>query len=193
MARRDRIPFSVSDLAKIGVGIGAVAVAWTAVVQVKRIADFILGGEPKPPFNSNDVLLVRMLSQGRFARQNATEYETWQGIIRSKTNDQYVPRIPFTNYFVAKRKGGISFDWRCPVKSETHFCDQVLVKIPLEFPHFTSRKRKEALLGIAQQRAEAVFGSQMKKILVGLQSTGGLPDFDEGSPEEQLASLFSGL
>jgi hypothetical protein len=188
---------TLSDVAKITlIGVGVFA-AWKVSSAISEGINFLIGKKPEIPFNPNDVLYVRMKANGRFPRDKKDAYENWKDVVLRLYSNNFKERIPYTNFFVAKRVGGESFDYRCSVPDEKYFCDEVLITIPLEFPQGdgASRKRKEALLKLSLLRAQDAFGTQMSKILVGLQSLGGVPDFDIGSEDKQLAaleSMFSG-
>jgi len=180
---------NIVDVAKIAIGVVGVTAAVVSAVQIKKLFDFIVGKPETIPFKPNDALYVRMKAKGKFRRSNPKEYAFWKQQIRKIYEKVYKPKIPFTSTFVANRVGGESFDWRCPEESKIHFCDQVTIKIPLEFPSFTTTKRKRALLKVAKKRTKTAFSGQFSQFEVGLQSLGGVADFEEGA--EDLASLFS--
>jgi hypothetical protein len=180
-----------------------VAVAWVAVKQVTRLTDFFtqeilpdssiirraMGLKPDVNFVPNDTLYVRLKAKGRFRRTRAREYGFWKGIIVRLTESLFIPKLPYTRYQVAEQRGDASYKWnQCATSDPEFFCDEVLIKINLEFPEGlgSTPRRKLALLKIARKRALEAYGSQSKAIKLGLKSLGGIPDFEEGAEESLI-------
>jgi hypothetical protein len=198
---------TLTDVAKITVGAAGVFVAWRIASAIGEITDWATGKD-QDPFIPNDTLLIRLKFSGRFPRKKKVEYNTFRELTKKKTREQFIPKIPYTRYGVAtlslpqvffgqkQPTGPISTDWRCNIEPKEHFCDEALIAIGLEFPpgEGRTRERKDALLKVAGKWAQLVYGERgpvtASKILIGLRSQGGVPEFK--TEEDNLGLLFEG-